>query len=52
MIDVLVWNKYTRIVMQLAKRLDISQESCKSNKRLQCDQFNILHGVENISRMV
>lgn len=26
MIDVLVWNKYTRIVMQLAKRLDISPE--------------------------
>lgn len=26
MIDVLVWNKYTRVVMQLAKRLDISPE--------------------------
>ena len=26
MIDVLVWNKYTRIVMQLAERLNISPE--------------------------
>lgn len=26
MIDVLIWNKYTRVVMQLAKRLDISPE--------------------------
>ena len=24
MIDVLVWNKYTRVVMQLAERLNIS----------------------------
>lgn len=26
MIDVLVWNKYTRVVMQLAERLNISPE--------------------------
>lgn len=26
MIDVLIWNKYTCVVMQLAKRLDISPE--------------------------
>lgn len=30
MIDVLVWNKYTRVVMQLAKRLDISPERALS----------------------
>lgn len=26
MIDVLIWNKYTRVVMQLAKRLNITPE--------------------------
>lgn len=26
MIDVLIWNKYTRVVMQLAKRLNIAPE--------------------------
>ncbi len=26
MIDILVWNKYTRVVMQLADRLNISPE--------------------------
>lgn len=26
MIDVLIWNKYTCVVMQLTKRLDISPE--------------------------
>lgn len=26
MIDVLIWNKYTRIVMQLAERLNVTPE--------------------------
>ena len=26
MIDVLIWNKYTRVVMQLAERLNITPE--------------------------